>query len=354
MHYIRTGLIILLSFLLGVGAFSNNASANENSLQSYYITDMDVSDFGFGEVNDFVSADIIDGFLDSKTGDMLFQPNKNITRAEFTKILINAMGIETNSSSQIFKDVSPNKWYFDYINTASSLGIVNGFSPDQFQPGSFITRGQMAAMIVRAFEDTIPFPASVGQIFPDVPSHTRFADEINKAASLGIIQGHRDNTFKPGTLADRVQAVVIMFRALSNETESSGEENDVASFVQEFLTNESEAFSKNISIEVYNKYTTGFYNAYATDIVRRNNELIDQGYEVTLSSDLTNMKISVEFLTNRFAEVKVTGTSNYGKFVSPEGKIKEINSTMNNGYYFLKKTEKDGWKIYDQYPEESK
>lgn len=346
-------LVVVLTITVGLGGFSTVASANENSLQSYYITDMTSDEFGFWEINDFVSADIIDGFIDSDTGDMSFLPQKNITRAEFTKILINALGISTQSLPQKFNDVTPGRWYYDYINTASSLGIVNGYSADEFKPGSFITRGQMAAMIVRAFEDTVPFPQYTEQLFPDVPNQVSFAKEINRAASLGIIQGYNDNTFKSGNLANRVQAVVIMYRAISNEYESTPQENDVETLVKNFLTAEADSFL-NIekSAEIYSRYTTGFYSAYANDIVRHNNELIKNGYEITSSANYDGIQTSTDFLTNRFAEVTVSGTSNYAKFIYPDGHVEEKNTTINNGYYLLKKDDSGNWKIYNQYPEE--
>ncbi|MDX8346132.1 S-layer homology domain-containing protein [Rossellomorea sp. YZS02] len=345
-------LVMAISITVGLGGFSTTASASRDSLQRYIITDMTSEEFGFWEIDDFVSADIINGFIDSDTGNMSFLPNKNITRAEFTKIIINVLGIPTQSGPQKFDDVTPGRWYYDYINTASSLGIINGYSAEEFKPGSFITRGQMAAMIVRAFKDTVPFPGYTGQMFPDVPNHASFSEEINKAASLGIIQGYSDNTFKSGNLANRVQAVVIMYRAISNEYESPIQDNIVEAHVKDFLTEEANAnLNLEQSLELYDRYTTGFYAAYAKDIVKYNNELIDKGYEITTSANLDNIQLSTDFITDRFAEVTVTGTSNYAKFINPDGHVEEKNSTINNGFYLLKKDHTGIWKIYNQYPE---
>ncbi len=352
MNIMKYLLIMALSITVGLGGFSTITSANGDSLQSYYITDMTTDEFGFWEIDDFVSADIIDGFIDTDTGDMSFLPNKNITRAEFTKILINALGISTKSLPPKFNDVTPGRWYFDYINTAGSLGIVNGYSAEEFKPGNYITRGQMAAMIVRAFEDTVPFPQYTEKMFPDVPNHASFSKEINKAASLGIIQGYSDDTFKSGNLANRVQAVVIMYRAITNEYESAIQDTIVETLVKDFLKAEADA-SLNLeqSSEVYDLYTTGYYSASANDIVRRNNELIKKGYEITTSANYDDIQTSTEFITNRFAEVTVTGTSNYAKYIYPDGHVEEKNTTINNGYYLLKKDDSGKWKIYNQYPE---
>lgn len=267
-------------------------------------------------------------------------------------MLINTLGIPTKHMMQQYGDVKPDKWYFDYINTASSLGIVNGFSKDEFKPGSNITRGQMAAMIVRAFDDTVAFPYSVGQVFPDVPDNYRFSEEINKAAALGIIQGNTDNTFKARNLANRAQAVVVMYRAVSSEEPLKTTENDVISVIKNYLTAEGNTDDYDTELGILDQYTMGYYYAYAFNIVAHDHYLEEsEGYDITLSGDASGMQATVSFLSDRFAEVTVTGTKSYIKSLRPDGTVYENTSLQNDGYYYLRNVE-GVWKIYNQSPSE--
>ncbi len=344
--------LAILSIFLLLGTSLSSVSAAENTLNSYVISDMDPTEFGFWQIDDFVSADIMDGFMDPSTGAMSIQPNKNITRAEFTKILINALGIEVKSLPQTFQDVKSDKWYYDYINTANSLGIVQGFSPSEFKPGSNITRGQMAAMIVRAFEDTVSFPSSTGQIFPDVPYHARFASEINKAAALGIVTGFGDYTFRSSNLANRAQAVVVMFRALSNESAIATTEAEVTAVVTDYLTREGANHNDmDLAYDIMAQYTTGYYLADGSQINGDYKNLVSNGYDVSLIGDVSAMQLSVDFLSDRFAEIIVTGTTNTAVIIDSNGERFEKTSNPNDGKFFLKKMIDGSWKVYNFYPQ---
>ncbi|MEG1720311.1 MAG: RICIN domain-containing protein, partial [Pseudoflavonifractor sp.] len=74
---------------------------------------------------------------------------KNITRAEFCKLVVNfykSMGGEVPAVSQSpFTDTADND-----ILIASKLGIVNGTSATTFEPHADITREQISAMMMRA------------------------------------------------------------------------------------------------------------------------------------------------------------------------------------------------------------
>ena len=49
-----------------------------------------------------------------------------------------------------FADVSTSFWAFKYIEYCHTQGIVNGY-PDGYEPGTKVTRDQMAVFVQRAF-----------------------------------------------------------------------------------------------------------------------------------------------------------------------------------------------------------
>ena len=88
------------------------------------------------------------GIINGKS-DTEFDPQANMTRAEFAAIIVKALGL-SGQIKNLFADVVESDWYCDYINTASAYGIVNGISADKFNPNGTITREEAAVMLARA------------------------------------------------------------------------------------------------------------------------------------------------------------------------------------------------------------
>ena len=89
-------------------------------------------------------------------GDNNYEPNRNITRAEFATIIVRALGLAPGTGSSGFDDVSTAGWYCGYINTAVDYGIVTGYGDGTFGPNEPITREQAMTMIARRHEDYRP------------------------------------------------------------------------------------------------------------------------------------------------------------------------------------------------------
>lgn len=78
-----------------------------------------------------------------------FEPDSSMTRAEFAAIIVRGLGLNINSTAA-FNDVKASDWFFDYVNTACSYGIVSGVSETEFNPNGTITREEAAVMTARA------------------------------------------------------------------------------------------------------------------------------------------------------------------------------------------------------------
>ena len=148
-----------------------------------------------------------------------FEPDKNITRAEFAEFIVNGLGLVGDEDDvRRFPDVSSGTMGA-YIGAAAKAGIINGYADGTFKPNSFITREQMALMMVRAMEyagyDTSGNGASAATLarFKDV-SKIQSKDTVAKAVKEGIIQGVSANTFQPQGNATRAQAAVMLKRVL--------------------------------------------------------------------------------------------------------------------------------------------
>lgn len=78
-----------------------------------------------------------------------FEPKSTMTRAEFATIMVRGLGLSVKGNVA-FVDVTENDWFYNYVNTAYSYGIVNGVSDTEFNPNGTITREEAAVMVARA------------------------------------------------------------------------------------------------------------------------------------------------------------------------------------------------------------
>lgn len=148
-----------------------------------------------------------------------FEPNKNITRAEFAVFIAKGLGLAGDeASARRFPDVSSGTTAA-YIGAAAKAGIINGNADGTFKPNSNITREQMALMMVRAMEyagyNTSMNGASTATLtkFKDA-AKIQSKETVAKAVKEGIIQGVTTNTFQPQGNATRAQAAVMLKRVL--------------------------------------------------------------------------------------------------------------------------------------------
>lgn len=102
----------------------------------------------------------------------------------------------------------------DEIATAYEYEIINGYNESTFGVNDYITREQMAVMIVNAFE----LQQGNGKTFAEQEYISTWAeDATRKASSNGIITSYKDGTFKPKNHAIRAEAVTVIMRALEIE-----------------------------------------------------------------------------------------------------------------------------------------
>ncbi|NMA62582.1 MAG: S-layer homology domain-containing protein, partial [Syntrophomonadaceae bacterium] len=156
-------------------------------------------------IKELVASGAVSGYPDGT-----FQPNKTITRAEFSTILVKAFNLETKTG-KVFNDTAGH-WAKDNIATAQAHGIVSGYSDTTFGPNDNITREQMAVMIVKAAKLS---ESAAGKTFADSSQISTWAQKAVATASENqIINGYPDNTFKPKASATRAEAATVIVKAL--------------------------------------------------------------------------------------------------------------------------------------------
>jgi len=135
------------------------------------------------------------------TGETTFEPNIPVTRAMFTRILSNLEKPDLSGyAAARFSDVPSGQWYTAAIEWAADMGIVAGVGDNMFDPGANITREQMAVMLNNYVKyKGISLPAGQG-------TSAAFADE-NEISPWAIdavraIQAAGIVSGRPGNLYD--------------------------------------------------------------------------------------------------------------------------------------------------------
>ena len=141
------------------------------------------------------------------TGDDTFSPDEAVTRGQMAAFLNRALGL--NPSAVDFFADDDSSIFEDDINALAAAGITKGTSATTYSPDDPVTRGQMAAFLVRSFN----VPASAVDAFTD-DDGTLFENDINAIAAVGITKGTSATTFSPDDPVTRAQMASFLVRAL--------------------------------------------------------------------------------------------------------------------------------------------
>jgi hypothetical protein len=115
-----------------------------------------------------------------------------------------------------FRDVPVEYWANGYIEWAYCNGVVSGYSDGTFRPEATTTRSQIAKMVVVAARFPLTLPAGAPH-FADVPPASPFYVYVEVAWNHGILSGYADGTFQPGSPVTRAQLakMIVVARGLT-------------------------------------------------------------------------------------------------------------------------------------------
>ena len=154
---------------------------------------------------------VITGYADGT-----FRPNENVTRAQFAKMLVGALGWElVTPQTPTFSDVPADFWAYSYIETAASHGVIGGYGDGTYRPGSSVTRAQLAKMLFNSRAWTMESPTMTE--FTDVSQGDWFYDYAQAASSAEVMSGYSDRTFRPNAPATRAQVAKILALGLFSD-----------------------------------------------------------------------------------------------------------------------------------------
>jgi len=133
------------------------------------------------------------------------------------RFLVTVVAADTGSLTVRVADVGSGRFVDDDgnpherdIEAIATLGITSGCAVDRYCPAAAVTRGEMAAFLVRALGEV---PSLRQGSFPDVPADAWYTPFVERLAEIGITVGYDDGTFRPGATVSRAEMAVFLARA---------------------------------------------------------------------------------------------------------------------------------------------
>lgn len=176
---------------------------------------------------DYVEQLVDDGVVDAGNK---FRPNDSLNRAEMAKLVVTAVdGLADYSApaTPTFDDVPKSAWYYDYVEAAVQLGIVEGYTDasgnltGKYGPADTLNRAAATKILVNAF--AVPTTLNPGSIFPDVNSGAWYYDYAVTAYNQSILDGYDNGKFGPGDVVTRAQVAKLMVNAQNPMERTAGE-----------------------------------------------------------------------------------------------------------------------------------
>lgn len=152
--------------------------------------------------------------------------NDSITRAQFVKVLSNLArkyNIDTSAKGgAYYTDVPSTEWYYEAISWATEQELAEGYG-STFGPEDPVTREQMAVFIYRFLQKyDLTLEQAEEKSFADSGIISDWAKESVKAiASMQLINGYTDGTFKPQNSANRAECATIISNYFKAEVKAN-------------------------------------------------------------------------------------------------------------------------------------
>ncbi|SEO88102.1 immunoglobulin-like domain-containing protein [Paenibacillus sp. OV219] len=187
------------------------------ALVSSHKTFTDIKGWAKASIENLASRLIVKG-----QGDGMFNPNGDMTRAEFATIIVNALGMKTTDAASPFKDVSADAWYAGAISAAAHYGIVTGVTTDTFAPSKKVTRQEAMVMLTRAMTiagiDTTISASDIKASLDDFKDGSSVSEWAQAFAAInvkfGLITGDQTHSIHPKSNITRAEVASIIERML--------------------------------------------------------------------------------------------------------------------------------------------
>ena len=195
--------------------------------------------------------------------DSTFRADRNMTRAEVAQMFYALLLDKNVTITKSFSDVPDDAWYATAVKTLASLGMMDGYPDGTFRPDEPITRAEFATVGLAFAYD--PLDASCS--YYDVGANAWYHTYVAQATTYGWIGGYPDNTFRPGNDITRVEVCVIVNNMLGRDADEryiDRHEDELVHFVD--LSDSYWGYYTIMESTNTHEYTGSFTNEKWTDV----------------------------------------------------------------------------------------
>lgn len=176
-------------------------------------SDLPTSHWAYDNIMEMAELGILDGYSDGT-----FKPNKTISRAEFSKILVLSLKLpQVKPISPAFSDVPSNHWAYEVVESSKNYltGYRNSSGIISFAPNEVAVREDVAVAIVKAKG------LANGNVNLNLLNQFSDQNQISKAlrdhVAIAVEQGYMKGTnigFEPQKALTRAEASTLLSRLI--------------------------------------------------------------------------------------------------------------------------------------------
>lgn len=154
---------------------------------------------------------IFDGYPDG-----MFRPYQAINRAETTKVILRGFNypmLSADGTNLGFWDVEPQAWYMQYLRTALSYNIIQGYPDGSFQPARTVNRVELLKIFLESAN--VATPQCNYAPYPDTPIQADtewYMPYVCYAKAHDLIDADYRGNFNPNKPMTRGDVATLFYR----------------------------------------------------------------------------------------------------------------------------------------------
>ncbi|OGC81327.1 MAG: hypothetical protein A2V81_00765 [Candidatus Abawacabacteria bacterium RBG_16_42_10] len=200
-------------------------TATEAPTAEVIFSDVSSDHWAYSAIQALVKKKVMNGYSDGSFG-----PDKLLTRAETTKILVLATQDSSPSLDEAgvlpFTDIDPLDPLLPFISFAFDHNIIKGYLDGTFRPTRSISRAEFMKIFILTSENLLE-NYNIGEAFLDVVPNHDLAPHIYSSRALGYIKGSSNGLFLPDIPITRAEASKVIFNYLADKDMEFPEPSDL-------------------------------------------------------------------------------------------------------------------------------
>ena len=152
--------------------------------------------------------EIVDGYDDG-----LFRPDKLVSRAEATKMIVGGLGVEIGGEYEVvFPDVNAEAWFFPYVMGGYEAGIIDGYQDGTFKPGDTVNMAETLKILLESAGVQMTTPTK--QVFADVGPDEWFSKHALYAREYNIVIADDEGRLNADKDMSRAEFAEVVYRLM--------------------------------------------------------------------------------------------------------------------------------------------